>query len=72
MLRLVFFDEVAERLHLSRRTLRRMWQAGEMPEPIRISPRRLAWRADELAAWLNSRRQTEPAEPAETTQEVIQ
>lgn len=49
---LVFFDEVAELTHLSKRQLRRKWEAGTFPEPIRLSPRRLAWPANTLNAWL--------------------
>lgn len=66
MLKLIFFNEVSERLCLSKRHLRRLWQAGLMPEPIRVSPRRLAWRVETLAAWLESRAANqEPAADAD-------
>ena len=35
--------------------LRRMWKRGEFPEPIHLSPRKLAWYETVIDAWIASR-----------------
>ena len=35
--------------------LRRLWKAGQFPEPIHLSPRKLAWYEAEIDAWIASR-----------------
>ncbi len=40
---------------LSRTTLWRMARAGTFPAPVRLSPGRVAWRQDEVDAWVASR-----------------
>lgn len=66
--------ELAAALRCSERSLRRMWERGDIPEPTRLGPRRLVWPIAEVNEWLAERGfgELEPAEPAETTQEVIQ
>ena len=65
---LVFFDELSEAVRLSKRQLRRLWTQGDMPEPFRISPRRLAWRRQDIDAWLASRA---PAAPVAEKERVL-
>ena len=35
--------------------LRRMWQAGPFPEPIHLSPRRIAWDEADIDAWIDAK-----------------
>ncbi|GAB4231983.1 MAG: hypothetical protein Kow00109_04330 [Acidobacteriota bacterium] len=39
----------------NRATLRRWVAAGDFPPPIPVGPNSLAWRADEVRAWLDRR-----------------
>jgi predicted DNA-binding transcriptional regulator AlpA len=32
--------------------LRRLWMDGKFPRPVKLSPGKLAWNADEVDAWL--------------------
>jgi predicted DNA-binding transcriptional regulator AlpA len=32
--------------------LRKLWKLGKFPEPIRLSPRKIAWRESDLDAWI--------------------
>lgn len=43
---------VCEQTSLSRATLDRLVAGGEFPSPVRITQRRLAFRKDDVAAWL--------------------
>jgi prophage regulatory protein len=40
---------------LSDPTIWRMRRRHELPEPVRLSPGRVAWRASTIRQWLNSR-----------------
>jgi len=40
---------------LSEATLWRLRQRGELPEPVRLSPGRVAWPEPVISAWLTSR-----------------
>ena len=40
---------------LSRSSLYRLAAAGEFPRPIKLGPRAVGWRADEIAAWIEER-----------------
>jgi prophage regulatory protein len=40
---------------LSRSSLYRLAAAGQFPRPIRLGPRAVGWRADEIAAWIEQR-----------------
>ncbi|MNF65287.1 Prophage CP4-57 regulatory protein (AlpA) [compost metagenome] len=40
---------------LSRTTIYRLMAAGKFPRPVRIGERAVAWRADDLAAFIDSR-----------------
>lgn len=41
---------------LSLTTLWRLRRRGELAEPVRLSPGRVAWREADIADWLDSRR----------------
>lgn len=51
--------QVAERLTLSRTTLWRLTRTGELPTPISLSERRVAYREADIASFLD-RRETAP------------
>lgn len=51
----VSYSELAQSLKVCKRTLRRWWESGSFPEPIRLSPRKLVWRRQDIDAWLASR-----------------
>ena len=48
-------QQVSERCGISRTTIYRLMRAGEFPEPIRIGPRAVRWREDDLVKWLAGR-----------------
>jgi prophage regulatory protein len=54
MLRLLSTREVCAVTSLSRSTIERLVADRQFPQPHRITPYRLAFRADEVAAWLES------------------
>ena len=47
--------EVEAATGLSRSSLYRLAAAGQFPRPIKLGPRAVGWRADELANWLEQR-----------------
>lgn len=51
-LRLLSPKAVCERTSLSRSSLDRLVAEGKFPTPVRITERRLAYRAAEVDAWL--------------------
>ncbi len=54
---LLSWPSVRERLGLSRATcyrLQRKTGAGSFPRPIRLSPRRVAWRESDITAWIEA------------------
>jgi prophage regulatory protein len=53
--KLLRLPDVQKQTDLSEATLRRLRKAGEFPEPLRLSPRRIAWEATAIMAWLESR-----------------
>lgn len=48
-------QQLRERTGLSLPTIWRMRRRGDLPPPIRLSPGRIGWRADVIAAWLAAR-----------------
>lgn len=52
---LLRLPEVIGRIRLGRSSVYAMVQAGVFPAPIRLGERSVAWRADEVEAWLKSR-----------------
>lgn len=61
--RLLGWAEVRTLIGLGRTTAWRLRQAGDFPEPVQLSPGRVAWRAREIAAW-NESRSAHPQTPA--------
>ena len=47
--------QVADMLGVSRRTLDRLEERGELPGKVQLSPRRVGWRKTAIQAWLSSR-----------------
>ena len=47
--------ELAERIGLSLTTLWRLRRRGELPEPLRLSPGCVGWRASDIERWLETR-----------------
>ena len=47
--------EVEQRFSIARSTIYRLMRSGAFPEPIRVGPRAVRWRASDLDAWLASR-----------------
>ena len=58
------FAELAAHLGLTKSQLRRGWQSGRFPPPIRLTPRRLVWPVATIQEWLAAQ-QAEPPVPAE-------
>ncbi|MAO03566.1 MAG: AlpA family transcriptional regulator [Citromicrobium sp.] len=52
---LLNFKGVCDRTSLSRSTIERMVEAGEFPQPFRITPKRLAFRAADVDRWIRAR-----------------
>ena len=50
--RLLSIGQVGEMLQVSLPTVRRLWAADRMPNPVRVG-RQLRWRESELQAWIN-------------------
>lgn len=48
-------DEVVEATDLSRATIDRREKEGLFPQRVQLSPRRVAWRSDEVRDWVASR-----------------
>ena len=53
--RLLRREEVEARCGIARTTIYRLMRAGQFPEPLRVGPRAVRWRASEIEAWLASR-----------------
>ena len=63
--RVLGWRQVRDLTGLGRTTAWRMRQAGDFPEPVPISPGRVAWRERDIARWNESRGPTTPEpEPA--------
>lgn len=43
--------EVIRATSLSKATIYRLLQKSAFPAPLRLSPRRVAWRAEDISAW---------------------
>jgi predicted DNA-binding transcriptional regulator AlpA len=44
--------QAAEMLNISRSTFWTLHDSGRVPRPLRLSPRVIRWRREELAAWV--------------------
>lgn len=47
--------QVCERTSLSRSTIWRLRQANDFPAPVKITERRVAYRAEDVEAWIQTR-----------------
>jgi excisionase family DNA binding protein len=54
-MRLLTFDEVCERLRVSRDTVTTMVDRGEFIQPLQIAPRRVAFLESEFEEWIATR-----------------
>ncbi|QWC88282.1 helix-turn-helix transcriptional regulator [Cupriavidus metallidurans] len=52
---LLRLDDVLLRVGLSRSTVYRLVAAHQFPTPVRLGTRSVAWRAEEVQAWIESR-----------------
>lgn len=52
--RLLSWREVRARIPLARATVYSLRREGKFPEPIPISPGRVAWRESDLARWVEA------------------
>jgi hypothetical protein len=64
-MRVLGYDEAAERADITRRSFERLVAAGEGPAIIHVSPRRVGVLDVDLDNWLMSRRRRAPGEPSE-------
>jgi prophage regulatory protein len=53
--RLLRIRDVCAWTSLSRAALYRMVQQGDFPHPRKLGPQVVAWRSDEVAAWIDAR-----------------
>ncbi|MGF1446680.1 MAG: helix-turn-helix transcriptional regulator [Pikeienuella sp.] len=53
--RLLTFDEVRRRVPFTRQWLRELDARGEFPKRVALGPRRVAWREDQIDAWIDGR-----------------
>ncbi len=67
--RFLGWRQVRDLTGLGRTTAWRMRQAGDFPEPVSISPGRVAWRERDIARWNESRGSTAP-EPQPATRPI--
>ena len=52
MERLLRHEDLQEILGFKRSTIYRMLQDGDLPPPIRVGPRAMRWRPEEIEEWL--------------------
>jgi hypothetical protein len=65
-MRVLSYDEAAERSSVVRRTLERLISVGEGPATVEVSKRRRGILDCDLDAWLLKRRRPAPGDEAET------
>lgn len=53
--RLLKWPQVRARVDLGRTTVWRLRRADDFPDPVPISPRRVAWRECDITAWIERR-----------------
>ncbi len=58
-------DEVVEATDLSRATIDRREKEGLFPRRVQLSPRRVAWKTQEVRAWIASRQRVGPAQSSQ-------
>ena len=52
-------NELAELLSVSKPTLWRMQKRGDLPPKIKLSPRCVGWKEDDINVWLKLRSETQ-------------
>lgn len=52
---LLSWEQLRALIPLSRPQIWRLRAAGQFPQPIRLSPNRIAWIARDVIGWINSR-----------------
>lgn len=55
-------EAVQERTSLSRAYIYALVKQGKFPSPVRLAARRVAWRSDEIDAWIAARQRTDAFE----------
>lgn len=53
--RLLSWRDLRAKIPLSRATIWALRRAGRFPEPVRISPGRVAWRESDVTSWMRQR-----------------
>ena len=53
--RLLRRSEIEVKTGLTRSTIYRLMRAGAFPEPLKIGPRAVRWRATEIESWIAER-----------------
>jgi len=53
--RVLRLREVCARYGLSKTSVYRLMEQGEFPQPVRLGPRAVGWRVEDLEAWLENR-----------------
>lgn len=56
--RLMRVPELAKIFGVKKNTIYVWYRRGHFPKPIRLAGRSLAWRADDISAWLKARQET--------------
>jgi prophage regulatory protein len=62
--RLISPEETKARVGLSNTTIWRERRAGRFPQPVRVSPGRVAWRESEITDWIATRQRAAALVPA--------
>jgi prophage regulatory protein len=52
---LLSWEALRDLIPLSRPQIWRLRSAGQFPQPIRLSPNRIAWKASDVLRWIESR-----------------
>jgi predicted DNA-binding transcriptional regulator AlpA len=53
---------VLDETNLSRATIDRLERAGHFPQRVQLSPRRVAWKAEEIRRWIATRQRAYEAQ----------
>lgn len=60
--RLIRLQVVCDRTGLSKSVVHAMWRSKQMPPPVRLSARTIAWRESDIDAFIHSRPYLTPPE----------
>jgi predicted DNA-binding transcriptional regulator AlpA len=70
-MRLITAEQVQRATSLDARTIDRLVAAGQFPRPLRLSPRRRAWRALQVRQWIAQQQPPPDTEPPPDTQPLL-